>query len=200
MWGGCTFPAKRVKVAKTGRNYKVLPRKDVLTGKDEGFCRAYVRLGNGAQAYREHHPDASDATAYVQASRLLDKPKITLRIEELRANAALRSEITIGRVLTEYGKLAFVDVRKAFNADGTMKPIHELDDSTAAAISGIEFDGANVAKIKIGDKRAALDSIAKHLGMFVDRTDHRFVDKDGKDRNLLISDLDAIVNEPEDAE
>ena len=178
-----------------------MPRKEILNSKEEGFCRAYVRIGVGITAYREaFETQAVDSSVYSLCSRLLDKDKIQSRIQELRAAVALRSEISIGRVLAEYGKLAFVDVRKAFNSDGSLKPIHDLDDSTAAAIAGIEFDGTAVSKLKISDKRAALDSIAKHLGMFVDRTDHRFVDKDGKDRNLLISDLDAIVNEPEDAE
>lgn len=178
-----------------------MPRKEVLNGKEEGFCRAYIRLNSGIQAYREAYSQTcTDGTAYVEASRLLDKPKISLRLEELRQKAATRSEVTIGRVLAEYGKLAFLDVRKAFNEDGTLKPIHTLDDSTAAAIAGIEFDGTSVAKIKLSDKRAALDSIAKHLGMFVDRTDHRFVDKDGNDRPLQLSDLDQIASdEPSNA-
>ena len=40
----------------------------------------------------------------------------------------------VDRVLTEYAKLAFLDIRKAFDEDGNLKPIHELDDDTAAAI------------------------------------------------------------------
>ena len=86
-------------------------------------------------------------------------------------------------MLAEYAKIAFLDIRKAFDGSGNLIPIHELDDSTAAAISGLDVDkkvskmtnenGEPVVesylhKIKLSDKKGALDSLAKTLGMFSD--------------------------------
>ena len=50
----------------------------------------------------------------------------------------MSTEITADRVLKEIARPAFLDIRKAFNADGSLKPIHDLDDDTAAAIAGLE--------------------------------------------------------------
>ncbi len=182
-----------------------LPRKDIINAKEEGFCRAYLRTGNAAQAYREFHPEACDNTAYVNASKMLDKAKIALRVQELRQQAAARSEISMGRVLQEYGRLAFLDMRKAFHPNGNLKDVTELDDDTAAAVAGIEFedvfDGVGrdrtkigiLRKVKLSDKKGALDSITKILGGFVDKSEHRLVDKNGNDRTLM-GELDALVD------
>jgi len=78
---------------------------------------------------------------------------------------------------------AFVDPRKLYRADGRPVPVPELDDDTAAAVAGVEvieeYEGKGESrefvgytrKIKLADKKGALDSIARHLGMFVDRTE-----------------------------
>ena len=83
----------------------------------------------------------------------------------------------------EYARLAFLDIRKAFDEGGNLIPIHELDDDTAAAITGLEVDKkvskmtdengeplveSHLHKIKFSDKKGALDSLAKCLGMFAD--------------------------------
>ena len=86
--------------------------------------------------------------------------------------------------MAEYAKLAFFDPRNLFGADGRPLPITELDDETAAAVAGLDvneqYDGTGrdraftgyVKKYRLADKRAALDSLARHLGMFVDKVEH----------------------------
>ncbi len=84
-------------------------------------------------------------------------------------------EITVERVLNEIARLAFADIRNCFNADGTLKPLHELDDDTAAALVGmdvieIENDGTTrvvAKKFKFADKKGSLELLGKHLKMFV---------------------------------
>lgn len=88
-----------------------------------------------------------------------------------------KTDITRERVLEWYAKLAFFDVRKMFRQDGTPVPLHELDDDVAAAVSSFEMvelwakgedGGRTVAgftrKVRLADRRAALDSIARMLG------------------------------------
>ena len=55
--------------------------------------------------------------------------------------AAKAAEITHEMVVKEMGRIGFSDVRKLFNEDGSLIPIHMLDDSTAAAIASVEVDG-----------------------------------------------------------
>ncbi|MFQ6550337.1 terminase small subunit [Aestuariibius sp. 2305UL40-4] len=69
-----------------------------LTPKQELFAHLYVETGNAAEAYRTAYqtdPNARDAWIYVEASRLIDYPKITLRIEALRAAALKRHAFTL---------------------------------------------------------------------------------------------------------
>lgn len=88
--------------------------------------------------------------------------------------AAKKLNITRERVLEEYAKLAFFDIRKIFTVDGGLKSIKDFDDDSAAAIAGLEsYDEkepesgmilGTLRKLKISEKRAALDSLCRVLG------------------------------------
>lgn len=56
---------------------------DNLTQKQEKFCQLYVDLGNASEAYLQAYNSKSKAAA-VDAKKLLDTPKISLRVQELR--------------------------------------------------------------------------------------------------------------------
>lgn len=173
-----------------------------LTLKQEAFCLRYIETGNATEAYRLAYDAKGMKPASVsrKAFELLENVKITAYLAELKARQLKRHDVTVDRVLQEYARLAFLDIRKAFDPEGNLRPIHELDDDTAAAIAGLEVEhirkpleaneelegqphgGAlkrnrgtetigHLAKIKLSDKRAALDSLARHLGMFVDRSE-----------------------------
>jgi phage terminase small subunit len=86
-------------------------------------------------------------------------------------------EVTQERVLKEYARIGFLDTRKLYDEEGQLKSIHELDDDTAAAVAGIEIDEikaghaikAKTKRVKLADKKGALDSMARHLSMFNDK-------------------------------
>jgi hypothetical protein len=74
-------------------------------------------------------------------------------------------------VLQEYARIAFADLRRvvAWGPDGlVLKTPEALTDADAAAISEIVTAGAGTRqyRVKLYDKKAALDAIARHLGMF----------------------------------
>lgn len=114
------------------------------------------------------------------------------------AQAVEKVSVTIDRVIQEYGHIAFLDIREAFTENGDLKSIQDLPDQIARSIAGIEFEEVfemegsgserrrvhvgRIHKIKITNKLGALDSLAKHLGMFIEK--HRLVDEEGKDRTI----------------
>lgn len=177
---------------------------DNLTVKQEKFAQRYVETGNASEAYRLSYDatSMSDEAISVEASRLQNNPKVSLRVDELQELARKRHEVTVDRVIAEYAKIAFLDIRKAFDDNGNLKPIHEIDDDTAAAIAGIEseavFEGngrdrervGTLKKIRLVDKKGALDSIARHLGMFVDKTE--VTGKDGGPVELTDAKADLL--------
>lgn len=156
-----------------------------LTVKQEKFAQKYVELGNASEAYRQAYDAENMApeTIHNEAHILLKHPEVAARVARLEEMARKRHEVTVDRVIAEYAKLGFLDIRKAFTEDGKLKPIHEIDDETIAAISGIEveelYEGrgddrehvGRLHKIKLSDKRAALDSLAKHLGIFTEKVE-----------------------------
>ena len=93
-----------------------------------------------------------------------------------------RGEWVAQRVLLELQKVGFTDVRKLCNDDGSLKKVSELDDTTAAAIGGIEIEeskedkdgnevSGRVRKIKMVDKLKGLEMLGKNLKMFTDKID-----------------------------
>ena len=70
-------------------------------------------------------------------------------------------------------KRQFCDQRKLYNADGTPKSIHELDDATAAAVSGVDPD---TGAIKTYDALRALDMAMKHVGLY-EKDNHQKAEK-----------------------
>jgi phage terminase small subunit len=172
-----------------------------LTLKQEIFCRKYIEQGgNASEAFRQAYPVEKwkPESVWPHACRLMTNGKVRARITQLTREAALAAAVTPERIIAEYARLAFMDPRQVFDARGKLKPIHDLDDNTAAAIAGIEqediWEGkgegrenvGQLKKIKLSDKRAALDSLAKCLGMFTDR-----VELTGKDGGPLEVELAA---------
>ena len=147
-----------------------------LTPKQKRFVDEYLIDLNATQA--AIRAGYSPKTANEQGARLLANVSIAQTIQKAMQDREQRTEITQDRVLQEYARLAFYDPRKLFQPDGTPKPIEALDDDTAAALAGLEvreeFEGAGenrtfvgyTKKYKLANKLGALDSLAKHLGLF----------------------------------
>jgi len=120
------------------------------------------------------------------ASRLSTNANIETRIAELVGKGAERAETTVARVLAELSRIGFSDLRRVFTDDGHLRSPGSWDDETAAAIAsikvvtrpsgGVDADGnkevEHVHEIKLWDKNSALEKLAKHLGMFVERHEH----------------------------
>jgi phage terminase small subunit len=68
-----------------------------LTPKREKFAQAIASGMSQAAAYREAFSASkmSPAAIYIEAGRLVDDPRVSLRIAELRAPAAEKAQITL---------------------------------------------------------------------------------------------------------
>src|SRR3989344_3280353 len=95
-----------------------------LTEKQERFSLAYMENGgNATQAYLSSYnaKKAKPETVNNKAMVLLHKGEIGARIAALRNAAAKRAEVREADVLCETGHIAFSDLRKLFNENGTVK-------------------------------------------------------------------------------
>lgn len=145
-----------------------------LTEKEEAFCQSYLIDFNGARAARD--AGYSENSAKEIAAENLTKPHIQARIQQLRNEMGDKFNITRERIAQEYARIAFFDIRKIHTVDGAIIPVNLFGDDEAAAVAGIEVyeekikvgEGdltvGMVKKIKITDKRSALDSLVKLMG------------------------------------
>lgn len=147
----------------------------------EAFAQALAKGKSADEAYSAAGYKADRGNA----SRLTANDNIAARVAELQGKGADRAEIDIARVLKELVRLGTSDLRDAFTEGGQLKPPKEWSDDFAATVASIEVVSRNVGrdadgntevehvhKIKVWDKNSALEKIAKHLGMFIDRVEH----------------------------
>ena len=167
-----------------------------LTSKQKMFVKEYLVDLNATQAALR--AGYSEKTAYRTGADNLKKPQIQEAIQQAMQKREQRTEITADKVLEEYAKLGFSDVsdylevvteRVLVDRTAEGEPISEIKQfvfmkNTAdippeklAAISEVKQHKDGSISFKLHDKRGALDSIARHLGMFTERIEH--TGKDG---------------------
>lgn len=98
-----------------------------------------------------------------------DEPAQSEReFEDVEARAK-RLGVTVEKVLREYARIAFADLRHIVWWDDAGLHVKEhLSKADAAAIAEISTGttGKGPVRVKLYDRKAALDAIARHLGMF----------------------------------
>lgn len=164
-----------------------------LTPKMKMFCEEYIVDLNATQA--AIRAGYSEKTAKSIGQENLTKPDIQEYIQQLMNERSKRTEITADRVLQEYAKLGFsniTDFLKVEEAEMVVDYVGEGDSKRPIiqkfqqvrifetdniqrdkldAIAEIKQTKEGIA-LKLHDKKGALDSIARHLGMFKDKVEH----------------------------
>ena len=158
--------------------------RDGLTARQARFVVEYcVSLNATSAAIKAGY---SEKGADSWGSQLLSNPKVCAEIAKKMGKVCNKLEISAQRVLEEIAKLAFYDPGDFFQDDGSLKGIKELDSDTRRAIAGLEvselFEGKDVPdgpqqktiygllkKVKLSDKRAALELLGKYLKLFTDK-------------------------------
>lgn len=164
----------------------------------ERFAQELAKGVSQTEAYKLAGYSASDETARRTASVLMTKHDVVARVAELQHKGVQRAEASAERIVKELSRIGFSDIRRAFDANGRLKPPSEWDDEFAATVASIEvvsrrlpglageasdelegqdvkrsraLDVEYIHKIKIWDKNSALEKLAKVLGMFIDRVE-----------------------------
>jgi phage terminase small subunit len=136
------------------------------------FCMKYVELqfnGRAAAIAVGYEPNS----AHVAASRLVNNDNVKRYINILKDDLALQIGVSAAMIANEYKKIGFANIKNLYDEMGNLKSPQDLDDDTAAAISGIEYDDIVIGKEKVGvttkmkryDKLVALDKLAKMTGV-----------------------------------
>ena len=145
----------------------------MLTPKQSRFVEEYLVDLNGKQAAIRAGYSAN--TAEVQASRLLRIVKIQVALSAAMRARSRNTEVTPDRVLAELAKIGFANMRDYWPKEGETVDLHRLDQDLTAALQEITIDETidpsgvvhRHTRLKLHDKKSALDSLAQYLGMFV---------------------------------
>lgn len=145
-----------------------------LTTQQENFCKEFVVCGDASEAYRKTYStkNMKPTTINRKAKALMDNGKIRARIEQLKAPALKKFNVTRERIIGELARIGFGDIRDlvTWNAGNiTIKDSQSLTDDAAACIAEITetlTPKGVTKKIKLHNKVAALVKLGEDLGMF----------------------------------
>lgn len=142
------------------------------------FAQEYIKDLNGTQA--AIRSGYSSKGADVTACRLLADARVKVQVDAMLAKIAAANTVTVERTLKEIARIAYGDHRKLYDQEGRLRPLHELDDDSAALIAGLESEemygpvgeegeGRTIIgltrKVKTWSKNRALDQCMAYLGM-----------------------------------
>ena len=149
---------------------------DKLTDKQLAFCHEYIKHWNGAKACRT--VGYAKDSARITASQLLTKPNIISYIEHVKDQVAenlgiskewaidkLRriSEANIGDVYSDWITLEEFQELKDLYPE-VIEAIQEISTKTEQRKDGDEWVDVKYVRIKLYDKRLAIQDILKAMG------------------------------------
>ena len=140
-----------------------------LTPKQACFVEEYLTDLNATQAAIRAGYSARRASEIGYS--LLQKNTVQSAIEAAQRERSARTGVTADRVVQEIARVAFSSLRDVatWGPSGVqVRPDDEITPEAAAAIAEIAETNAGV-KVKLHNKVAALEQLAKHVGLYQDR-------------------------------
>jgi len=162
--------SKADKFHKTVSNVKREAQEAARGLREDAYIAELMRTGSRSEANKALGMESRGAGPFRNPET---RKRLHARILALREQL----QITPERVLKEYARIAFADIRCVFDDEGHLVPVDELDDDTAAAVSSVDVqtigDGEGVMqtathKVKMYDKLNALNVLAKRLKLYED--------------------------------
>ncbi|WP_315360802.1 terminase small subunit [Neisseria bacilliformis] len=147
----------------------------MLTDRQARFVDEYLVDLNATQA--AVRAGYSAKTASVIGAENLAKPNIQKAIQARQEVLKMKTEITQEWVVERYRRIVEgCDKRLFFKDDGSVKPPSEWSAEMGMAVAAFEVQelgdeglAVSVSKLRFQDAKAALDSLARHLGMFEEK-------------------------------
>lgn len=170
-----------------------------LTDKQEKFVQELLKGKSQREAYRIAYPTSNkwkENIVDIKASQLFSNDMVKLRYNELHDKIIKKAEneciVTATDVLRELTKIGFANITDYLEVK-EMEVVTGYDKNDKPVINNMKmvdvYETARIHKEKLGaiaeikqtkdgiaikmhDKVKALEDIAKHLGMFVEKVEH----------------------------
>ncbi len=154
-----------------------------ISGKQEAFAQEYVATDDPVAAYHAAYSTAnmSEEAVRVEASRLLNNPKITLRIQQLRDEIHRAQAVAANLLSAEYLNLALADItvflERGEGGNLQLVDLHALDDWTRRQIKKVHRGKDGEFTIELVDKLKPLEMLARRLREFSPKLELPSVDE-----------------------
>lgn len=147
-----------------------------MTKKQKRFVEEYLIDLNATQAAIRsgYSPD----TAKSIGSENLSKPDISAAVAKAMAERSKRTGINQDRVLQELARIGFARITDVMDP-ATAKIKEDASDDDLACIQSVKIkpnEWGTEREVKLCDKKAALELIGRHLGMWNDKLDLKGVE------------------------
>ena len=169
--------AVKERLANTPKTSPVKGR-DGLTNQQRIFVAEYLATPDLNATTAARKSGYSEANAGNLAAQLMGNPSIRAAVSKGMQRRLERVEITQERVLLEIARLALSDLRglASWSTGGVrLTPSEEISDAAAACVSEVSESrnskGVHV-KFRLHSKTKALELLARHLQMLVDRREN----------------------------
>lgn len=139
-----------------------------MTPKQERFANEYLVDMNATQAAIRAGYNKNNA--YATGHRLLKKAEIQAYMARMQAEAAEKAGVTPEKVAQALADMAFLD----FRDPKVPESVREMRLTKAATSVKLKLNANNeiTGRDVQVDRRAALELLGKHLGMFTDKVEH----------------------------
>lgn len=152
----------------------------------EQFCQAFMATNNETQAAKD--AKYSPKTAYSKGNQLLKIVEIKGRIKYLQDGIADACGVTARRLMEEWKKIGFANIKECISSGNTIKDVSRLPDDVAAAIDSISTSKTahgRTVKLTLHSKTKALEDMGKMIGAYI---------KDNEQRaGLTLADIAALA-------
>jgi|GEM_PF-2894646 len=146
-----------------------------LTILQDRFIDEYLKDGNGPQAAGR----AKCTAPYQYSNYMLNQPKIRNEINKRRRELKKEVNISQERIMEEFARIAFFDIRNTFDKEGNIINPANLDEDTARALTSLDTKqytmgtGENRTMVReyrmvANSKLKALDSLCRVFGLYED--------------------------------
>ena len=154
-----------------------------MNARHERFCHELVKGASQTEAYLLAGDHGRRTKVRHRASALAKRPEVAARIAALKRAAATEAVVEGADVLRELARLGMANLRDVatWGRDGIeFRPSAELSEDAARAVKRVRSrklvrrtdEGEVVEEVRLEvelhDKKGALDSLAKALGLFDD--------------------------------
>lgn len=148
-----------------------------ITPAMHAFAEHWAHNRNQVKAFQHAYPGSSTNSARLNARRLFADDRVQLEIRRVIESWSEKSGITIAQLEHELTRLGRSDVRNLFDEAGNIRPPHEWDADTAAAVSSYveeeHWEGrgedrmlVKTRKVRLAEKHGPLRTLLEAKGAF----------------------------------